>query len=69
MSTDRSRRLDRRTTEVILDGAPAGRDHALNALLAAAAGAASEAELRGKMPRSRRSGPLASPQPLDPGDV
>ena len=48
MSTDRSRRLDRRTAEEILDGASAGRDHALNALLAAAAGAASEAELRGE---------------------
>jgi len=48
MSMNRSRRLDRRTAEEILDGAPGGRDHALNALLAAAAGAASEAELRGE---------------------
>ena len=48
MSMHRSRRLDRRTAEDILDGAPGGRDHALNALLAAAAGAASEAELGGE---------------------
>ncbi|MEV6873572.1 hypothetical protein [Amycolatopsis sp. NPDC051128] len=48
MSTHRSRRLDRQTAEELLDGAPGGRDHALNALLAAAAGAASEAELRGE---------------------
>lgn len=48
MSTHRSRRLDRQTAEEILDGAPGGNDHALNALLAAAAGAASEAELRGE---------------------
>jgi len=48
MSMNRSRRLDRRTAEEILDGAPGGRDHALNAVLAAAAGAASEAELRGE---------------------
>jgi hypothetical protein len=48
MSTHRSRRLDRRTAEEILDGEPGGRDHALNALLAAAAGLASEAELRGE---------------------
>jgi hypothetical protein len=48
MSMHRSRRLDRRTAEEILDGAPGGRDHVLNALLAAAAGAASEAELRGE---------------------
>ncbi|MEV6878394.1 hypothetical protein [Amycolatopsis sp. NPDC051128] len=66
MSMDRSRRLDRRTAEELLDGAPGGRDHALNALLAAAAGAASEAELRGN---TRRSGPLVSTLLLDPGDV
>ncbi|MGW4528795.1 hypothetical protein [Amycolatopsis sp. NPDC004378] len=48
MSTHRSRRLERRTAEELLDGSPGGRDHALNALLAAAAGAASEAELRGE---------------------
>ncbi|WIX98043.1 hypothetical protein QRX60_28660 [Amycolatopsis mongoliensis] len=48
MSMNRSRRLDRRTAEEILDGAPGGRDHALNALLAAAAGAASEGGLRGE---------------------
>jgi len=47
-STHRSRGLDRRTAEGILDGAPGGRDHALTALLAAAAGAASGVELRGE---------------------